>query len=259
MKPALRFSCLFLATCCLFLLMSCKSAEKEVPVTAREASEFAKQLQSSVEKRNGSFFDNAFDTKKFLKKAGLTDEGDAKAFGKGLSEKMNLGTQITISLGEDGTYQLVKQYEKEGKQHVLFRLFADGSLNYHDIELTNSGKETKISDIFIYTSGELFSETINNLYKQLKGMMGKGGPSSDDDWLRKMPDMRRLMNNGKHEEALEIYEKLPGKIQKLKAVQLMHIILTSELDDNDRYAAAIEEYQPLFPNEPNMPLVPEAG
>jgi hypothetical protein len=133
-KARITFSLLFA-----LVLFSCNTPVK--PVTAEEAKDFGRQLQSSVEKRDGDFFDHAIDKKAFLKKAGLADD-DARAFGSGFTEKLNIGTQLVRSLSKKGTYQLVKQYEKDQKQHLLFRLYDNGSLNYHDIELTRSGKET---------------------------------------------------------------------------------------------------------------------
>ncbi|NOT51807.1 MAG: hypothetical protein HOP10_11090 [Chitinophagaceae bacterium] len=254
MKSFSSFKALLTSVLILCVCLSC-SQEKVEPVTAQEAKDFARQLQSSIEKRNSDFFNEAIDEEKFLKKAGLDDEKDARSFGAGLSDKMNIGTQLVRSLSKKGTYELVKQYEKDKKQHLLFRLYYDGSLNYHDIELTKSGKEIKIVDMFIYISGELFSETINNLYRQMKTMMSKGETSFEDRWLLEMPKLKQKMNAGEYEEAMEIFERLPEKVQKMKAVQLTHIMIASGLDDMERYEDAIDEYTRLYPDEPNMHLV----
>lgn len=236
-------------------LFSCKSEKKQDPVSIKEAKEFAIQLQSSIEKREAGFYNNAIDKAYFLKKAGLKDAGDkGKAFGEGIAGKLNIGTQLVNSLSKKGLYQLVKQYEKENKQHLIFRLYDNGSLNYHDIELIKKGAEVKISDLFVYTSGELLSETIHNLYQQMMKLMDKPN-SEDEEWLNKLPAMRVKMNKGDYEGALQDYESLPEKIKKLRAIALMRIMITSGLADEAQYSAAIEAYQQQFPNEPNMHLV----
>ena len=167
-----------------------------------------------------------------------------------------MGNTITRTISKKATYQLVKQYEKDNIQHVLFRMYDDGSLNYHDIQLARSGKEVKISDIFIYTTGEFLSETISGLYKQMKTAMDKKSiENTQDDWSQKLPQMRSLMNAGKYQEALAVYEDLPIDIQKMRAVQIVHILISSGLDDMVKYNAAIEEYKTLYPNEPNMHLL----
>ena len=235
------------------VLFSCSTTEK--PVTAEEAKDFARQLQSSVEKRNGDFFDQAIDKRSFFKKAGLNDEKEARSFGSGLVDKINIGTQLIRALSKNGTYQLVKQYEKNEKQHVLFRLYDNGSLNYHDIELTRSGKETKIADMFIYASGELFSETINNMFKQMKKIANNNEVNFDDDWVMELPKIRQMMNEGKYSDAMEIYDRLPEKVKKIKAVQITHIMIASGMENDKIHEAVINEYTTLYPNEPNMHLL----
>lgn len=236
-------------------MYSCNSAEAEQPVTVTEAKDFARRLQSSIEKKEARFYDEAFDMKKFFKKAGLSDEKEARSFSSGFSKEMKLGTKLVNSMSRKGTYRLVKQYEKDKKQRLLFRLYDDGSLNYHDIELTKKGKEVKIADMFIYTSGELFSETIGNIYRQMKNMAGKKMLDPDGEWIQQVADMRRKMNSGEYDEALEIYRELPEKMKKMKIVQMIHILITSNLGDDAAYESALDEYMQLYPNEPNMHLL----
>lgn len=238
------------------LLFASCNAEKEQPVTPGEAKDFARQVQSSIEKRNPDFYNTAIDKKTFLKKAGLSSGKNARSFGSGLDERLRMGTTMVNSLSKKGTYQLVKQYEKDGKQHVLFRMYDDGSLNYHDIELVKTGKEVKIGDIFVYTSGEYLSETIKNLFEQMKGMMeNKSATPESRAFITDMPRMRELMNQKRYEEAIGIYDRLPSNIKQLRAVQIIHILISSGLEDQEKYSESIEQYKSLYPNEPNMHLL----
>lgn len=237
------------------LLISCK-AKEDKPVTADEAKEFAKKLQSSIEKRDADFLDNAMDKKAFMKKAGLGSGSDARSFGSGIEQSMKMGTTITNSISKKATYQLVKQYEKDKVQHIIFRMYDDGALNYHDIELKKSGDEVKVMDIFVYTTGELLSETVKGLFDQMKAMMDKNKTqNSKEEWLTQLPKMRQLMNEGKSEEALAIYDQLPAEVQKMRAVQIVHVLICSGLSDYEKYNGSIEEYKKFYPNEPNMQLL----
>ena len=237
------------------LFFSCKTAKKQEPLTAAEAKDFARQLQSSVERRESDFFNEAIDKDIFLKKIGLNQNGsDGKAFTSGILSKLNIGTQLTGSISKKATYQLVKQYEKDNKQHLIFRLYDNGSLNYHDLELTKTDKKVKVADLFIYTSGELLSETLHNLFLQMKQVMNKD-EMEDADWIDKMPRMRTKLNTGDYEGAMRDFETLPEKIKNLRALALMKIMITSGLTDESKYSEAIENYQQKFPNEPNMHLV----
>jgi tetratricopeptide (TPR) repeat protein len=89
----------------------------------------------------------------------------------------------------------------------------------------------------------------------MKGMIGKSGFDKEDSWLAEMPKMRQLMNEGKYSDAIEIYDRLPENIKRIKAVQITHIMIVSGLDDDKKYEEAINEYTTLFPNEPNMYLL----
>jgi tetratricopeptide (TPR) repeat protein len=89
----------------------------------------------------------------------------------------------------------------------------------------------------------------------MKVAIGKSDPDKENSWLLEMPKMRQLLNEGKNKEALEIYDRLPQKIKSMKAVQITHILITSGLDDDEKYEAAINEYTTLYPNEPNMHLL----
>lgn len=181
---------------------------------------------------------------------------DSRSFGSGVEEGMSMGTTITRSISRKATYQLVKIYEKDKVQHAIFRLYDDGSLNYHDIELKKLGKEVKIADMFIYASGEYFSETIKGLYEQLQGVKdNKGIKGNAFNWASKLAEMKTLMTQGQTEEALAVYEGLPGEIKQMRAIQIMHVMIASGLDDLERYNDAIEEYKTLYPNEPNMQLL----
>ncbi|HQW44408.1 MAG TPA: hypothetical protein PLX74_09525 [Chitinophagaceae bacterium] len=239
----------------LLILLATSCQPKQKPVTADEAKIFAQKLESSLERRNPDFMDEAIAKTEFFKKAGLGSGKEARSFGAGLEQSMKMGSAIIKSISKKGTYQLVKQYEKNNAQYALFRLYDDGSLNYHDIELTRSDGNVKIADIYIYTSGEYLSETIKGLFLQMKDLVDKKGTSLQDQWIKKLPEMRKLMNEGKYDEASAIYKSLPADVQKMRAVQIIHVLVNSGLDDNDEYAAAIEEYQKLYPNEPNMHLL----
>lgn len=199
--------------------------------------------------------DEAIAKTEFFKKAGLGSGKDARSFGAGVEQSMKIGSAIVKSISKKGTYQLVKQYEKSNKHYVLFRLYDDGSLNYHDIELTRTGGSIKIADIFVYTSGEYLSETIKGIYVQMKDLVDKKTTTLEDQWIKKLPEMRKLMNEGKYTEASEIYKNLPAQVQKMRAVQIIHVLVSSGLDDEDEYAAAIEEYEKLYPDEANMHLL----
>jgi hypothetical protein len=104
----------------LLLMAACKEAQK--PVTKEQAMQFADALGKSIYKKDKSFFNDAFDTDEMINKMKALEPGKKAAFWrdakKGLSGQADFGQKIILAQGKDGSYSLVKQYEKEGKQHV---------------------------------------------------------------------------------------------------------------------------------------------
>jgi tetratricopeptide (TPR) repeat protein len=245
-RTAFAITTLFLMT------TSCK--QKEKPLTKAEALDFAKKIEISIGKRDSKMLDEAIDEKAIFKKMDLESGKDSRSFQTGLSRGLKMGTKITESLTAKGTYSLIKHYEKDKIQHLLFRLYDDGSLNYHDYELTRTGGQPKVADIFIYMSGENFSETLKNLFIQFKDELGDDSNNESAGWIKKMPDIRSLITAGKHQQALDIYNSMPEKIKRGRVFQIVHVEICSGLEEEE-YSKAITEYETLYPNEPNMKLL----
>jgi tetratricopeptide (TPR) repeat protein len=242
-----------LAVFVLVITFSCKQNEK--PLTAAEVKAFATKIEASVGRRESGFLDEAIDRKKLLSRAHIPNEGNSGDFKRGLNKGMNIGSTLIAALNHKSTYQLVKQYQKQDTFHLVFRLYTDGSLNYHDFELTRTDGEPRIADLFIYTTGENLSQTLHSLYVQFSAKMkDESYFSANDEWLQKLPDIRQLMSAGKYREASGLFNKIPADVQKGRTFQILHVEIGSGLT-NDEYSAAIEEYKRLFPNEPNMQLL----
>lgn len=160
-----------------------------------------------------------------------------------------MGQQIINSIKDAGFYEMVKQYEKDNKQHLLYRLYADGSLNYHDFELGRSNGKVYIADMFIYVSGEDLSQTISNLSKNVSDEVLE----SEKD-LAALKRMKQLLMENKHEEAKKVYDRLPTELRDQRALQVMHLLICSGLDE-ETYLKAIDRFRLMYPNEPYMFLM----
>jgi tetratricopeptide (TPR) repeat protein len=236
------------------LLISCNAKEAK-PVTKEEAMDFAQKVEMSIGNREETFLNEAIDADIMLKRADLPNGKDTRSFKEGFSNKMRLGTVVTKAISNLGTYSFVKEYEndKDKSRHVIFRMYEDGKLNYHDMELVKVKGATRVADIYIYITGEKLSETLSNFYLQVSTEVRKTG-NDDLTWMKKIPEMRDQVQQQNYREALDIYNTIPGKMKTGKLVQVMHISICSGLS-NDEYAAALDEYQELFPNEPNTALL----
>ena len=232
------------------LLMACSSQEK--PISADEARKFAQEIEQSIEKREASYMNDVIDRDEVVKRAGLKTGKKEKDFGAGVKQSANMGNKIIDALSKTGTYELVKVYEKEDKQHIIFRMYVDGGINYHDMELKRKKEDIKIADIYIYTTGETLSATIKGIYQQFEGLIDDSKPG--DDWISSLPKIRQNINAEKYQEAYDIFMKIPETGRMSKAFRIVKVEICSGLSD-ELHQQSIDELTAAFPNEPNMQLI----
>ena len=235
------------------ILSGCK--QKPQQLTNEEAIAFAKSIESSIKKGDGDFLDHAFDKDAFIEKMKLPNTAEGKGFGKGIMEKMNLGNKITSALSDQDNFEFIKHYIKDGKHHVIFRLYnvKEGSLNYHDYELIKTHDKCRIADVYIYLSGETLAETMGNLFNTLYANNSERG-QKDLSGVEDLKEIRALIQKGKNAEANKLYETLPAYLKNSKSILLLNVIICSNLS-NDEYNGAIKGFRKKFPNEPNMNLM----
>ena len=110
-----------------------------------------------------------------------------------------------------------------------------------------------IADIFVYLSGEDLSKTIADLMVSFSES-SNGNSSELDKQIKVLDKIRSLMARNKTEEALSYYEDLPAALKNQKTIKQMYVQLCSEKDDGS-YEKALDEFQELYPDEPNMFLM----
>ena len=118
---------LILSLLSLLILHSCSIPDR--PVSKEEALALAHRIERSVTQHDYSVLNRIFDEKAFAAK--VTKEGGIflnKSLLQGAMEgfhKRAFGKEIIDMLGENGSYELIKHYEKDHKQHLLFRFYSD--------------------------------------------------------------------------------------------------------------------------------------
>jgi len=235
--------------CCLLVLSATGCFVQKQKVTRDEAIAFAKDLAASVAIRNPNVFNNIFDADALKKK--MLEASDGKLSYQDLAEipealkKRRMGDEIVDAAKDGGMYEPVKFYEKNDTQHVIFRLYGNSGLNYHDISLVHSGKDIKAADIYFYLTSEDFSKSLADISVQLKNYLDPG-----NNIISIINKIKKYRQNDENEKALELFNQLPDSLRHQKIFQLVHIQLTANLDDE--HTKALDEFQKLFPNEPGM-------
>jgi thioredoxin-like negative regulator of GroEL len=242
----------YLALGLIVFAAACKQPEKQI--TKEQALEFASSIGKSIYKKDKSFFNDAFDAAMLVSRIKAADPDKPSDYWRGIRQQvgasLDFGDKVIAALGEKGTYNLVKQYEKDGKQHLIFRMFSTEGFNYHDFELAGKDKKVKIADIYIYITGEYFSETLKTLYAEMVDLKDENAMYKASQLNR----VRKLLQNGQNEKAKEIIDALPLNLQMLKVVQIYNIQVCSQISDSLQ-TDAIDKFQRDFPGDPSLDLV----
>jgi tetratricopeptide (TPR) repeat protein len=245
----------FASVCFLIVITFTACTTKEKPVTKTEATEFAQELERSIVNADATFMDAAMDAGLMLERSGVKTGKNKRAITAGMSNGLKMGTAIINALSKTGSYQFVNEYSKKDTEHVIFRLYDHGMINYHDLELAHVDGKVKIADLFIYLTGQNLSETMQSLFAQMGDVSSSEGPSKETlAWMDDAKRIRGLITAKQYREAKNIYTSLPETAKKSKAFQVINVEINSGLGD-DEYGAAIAEYESLFPKEPNMQLM----
>lgn len=245
---------LALNTVCIIIMTGC--GPRETALKREDALLFAKLIESSIRKGDGSVIDETIDKSTLIKKMNLEGKPNADRFSEGIMKYVTIGKELASFLGDGDRYEMIKCYEKGGRQHLLFRLFIDKevSVNYHDFELIKINGHTKIADMYIYITGENLSETIGNFYDI--AYPESGSPSlqgSENIYL-----VRRLYTQGQYPEAYAAWETLPDALKSSKPFMLIKINICAHLHD-DKYLNALKEYEEKFPGEKNTSMLKMSG
>jgi hypothetical protein len=248
MKPKSAFFFLFAFS---LLFIACKPPEK--PVTKEEALTLAKAIANSTKNKNVKLFRSYFDYDAMADKIAIQSENkltkEEKYSLKAGFDNADLPGKIIQPIGNDGTYEFVKHYEKDKIQHLIFRLYASEGMNYHDFELINKNGKPKIADIYVYLTGENISKTFSDLMLNNRSFSAKKLKE-----INSIKQIRAMLTNGENEKALEAFNKISADLRIQKSFQIIYIEITSKID-NELYSKAIEEYKNSFPNEPNIYLM----
>jgi hypothetical protein len=233
------------------LLISCSAQEQ--PITKEEAVAFAQRLQTSIEKGHSQLFDSIFVNQAFAdriaKEAGdAVDKSYVKGLTDGLKEK-KIGREMLKNMGTDATYEFLHHYEKDKHQHLLFRMYSDAGINYHDMELVKYDDHIGIADMFIYLSGENISKTFIRTTSLLADHAKQQSESKMLSVAKSIQEIRRLVNAQEYEKANALYEKLPAKFKEDKALQLMNLSVLAQLDQ-EKYKKALDVYNNYFGTDP---------
>ncbi|WP_420573955.1 tetratricopeptide repeat protein [Kordia sp.] len=232
--------------------------------------EFGTALMNSFYDNDSTFFLDNFHTESFVAKVMQKDDETMKedtlsafdkSFMKGFLSKFKIFPENINKSIQNGTmYNIVNYYYHldEKKYHLLFRMYSDEEgLNYHDYQLNYIDGDFKLQDMYVYTTGEYFSDTLGNIYRLSIPPEDSTDTEANRAQLKSLFFMTRyqsLINNEQFEKAFKLINNLEGSFREKKIYYIMKIQVASQINEV-YHMEAIDELLKKFPDDPTTKLM----
>ena len=261
-KTAVKWAAFVLVLC---LAGASRSQSGAAPID-KAYHDFARKIEQTVSQGNGRLLDTAFDVDILVERM-LGGRGiSANIIGgikQGVRRGLDLGTRLNGIVAKGGSYNLLKLHRQGDEIRALYRLQAEGGLNYHDIILVKKDGRVRIADIYVFISGEYMSATMRRpvlpvITRHEKSPLTKllTGESEYVKSFAHIMSMTDAIRAGKPDEALAIYGKLPASVQRDKSVMLLRFnAATRKGSDSAEYRQAMADMERLFLDDPCLPLL----
>jgi hypothetical protein len=186
-------------------------------------------------------------------------------FRNGLSLETGLSGQIIKNSRAGGTFDFLRIRDDESRRVILFRLIQPanaGGVAYFEFtpEKSADGK-VRSSDIYVFSSGEFLSAMLRRgvlpvIANENRTFLDKL-LTGERDYISDLPTFLKaaqLVSAGQTKEGLELIKGMKAETKKQKAVFLLRLRAAQMFDENE-YAATLDEYRKLFPNDPGLDLL----
>ena len=228
----------------------------------------ADSMNYSLLEDEGNFVNDLFNMDRFFEKILIENDDENiqeynEYFTGEFFGELEFGNILSKSIQQTGGYYdyLNHYLDVDGKIHILFRLFGDDmGVNYHDFQFEYIDSAYQITDLYIYFSGELLSETYTQMYRQLlRDFLNKKSNTFHrakalSSW-ELVNKARKLNQEEKFKEAIDVFNTIPEKYQSQRYFQFWKIQLYLDLEDPTGYEEALQEFEKAYPDDPSIFLL----
>ena len=241
------------------------------PVTDEQCKEFADAMKAAVVGNDGQQLAELVDWDAILE-ASTADfavpVASRKGFIDGAKGSLNQPTgpmqQIAKQIGgQESRFTFLRVHDGEdGSRRVMFRILADGGVNYVDFLLARRpGNRVRAVDLFVFMSSELMSKTLRRAFVPVAAHANRGVlerlAGSEGEFMKNLPTIEKMnasLRDGRPKEVLAAYKTLPPGLRKDKNFQLMRLRAAQAVDEGE-YAAAIEDLRKEHPDDPCIDMI----
>jgi tetratricopeptide (TPR) repeat protein len=220
------------------------------PISSEEAKATALRIEAVTNSGDPGALNRFFYIDSLLGRAAtkshsMQDPAFRRGFGESFSKSFaSYGVLIVASI-EMGNYRLLREYESGGSRHLVFRMFGNGGLNYHDYTLVRVKDSIKAADALVYTTDELLSTTLAKLTDMMDNSL-----ENTPEQASAIMSMNQQNNKKNYAGVKAQYDKLDEKSRRNKAIQMIYITACHSLG-TQLYQEAIEHFAVLFPDAPS--------
>lgn len=216
---------------------------------------FAKEIESSINKKDPTLLDNALHTASLIEKAAktakITDPEILQKATEEASQSVKIGSQIVGLISDMGNFGFTKYYKKGEVPHLVFRSYSNEGINYYDYELGEVDGEIKILDGTWLLMGDTFSGSLARM-----GLLSQYQEGSEVDpefealivEAAKVYEIDAQLIEGNGAQALAIFESIPEKFKEQMFLQALQVRIASYLDEAT-YQKAQTSFVNLYPDE----------
>jgi tetratricopeptide (TPR) repeat protein len=239
------------------------------PVTEEEARQFADRLSQLVKAGDERAINRLLHVSDLIKRVvsdlGLTEEERQAALEGALRspDEGRLGAAILRTIADGGSYRFLRVHTVADRRRALFRqIRGDGALVYNDFILTRFPDGIGMEDLYVLSTGELFSQTCRRLLIPLltERLRGERAKRIKDGYAASLPAIRaltRATEPGEITQAVAQYRRLPQEVRENKTLLLFYIgVLQRHIEAADKdYLEAMETFRKLYPNDAALDIL----
>lgn len=248
--------------CSLTDLASSEGIRSTVP-SVNQLTKFAGYIEASIANGNTSFFNHAFDKDALLDHFIANDTfalTNAYVFGfvEGIKQNFDLGTLLVEEIKEYGSYTFLHAFQRAGTGRLLFRLLSKNGINYHEFEVESDDEELKITDAFMYLSGEKISETMERAYLSFRRLHAMASSDDDNERINTTIQMEKIsayISEGKSKKAYKHWNNLPLEYKSTTLVQIQGLQIAASLD-KETFLKEYRIFLKSYPENPGKYLIP---
>jgi len=213
-------SSLFLASC----------SNEPPKVTKEQAAAFSIVIENEVRDMKINFLEKNILVPVFMKR--IYETGNLKS-SEGIEREMkkmlagnSYEKNIYDVMAGKGGFKKVKQYEKVGSQHIIYRVFGGGGFTYLDMELTNFKEQVGIADMFLYNTGENLSASVSDLMKKFSSHEQS---AIANQLQTRLTNISQHLKNANYEFAKAEFDRLPYDIRNNRLYEMRYLQIMSKL------------------------------